>query len=785
MAENTIQIDIDNETTTHNSRDPHNAHNGKQVSLISLSPNGTYIVTYSNNDNSIEGWIVKDSKLILDPQVYAYKLPEKSEYIPSIKVNDSKIFCYNNFYGVKVFQMSNEHEQIKLNPPPKVRWPTIYLKNNGNLVIFDYDKILVYSMNIKINDELVLMSSYELIYHVIEGTIDEDNNIWAISSRCLFHWDLETLRLKYNYSLGFIAARYRGSKDLIVITKGNSIVVNYHNEIAIFLKGVHFPIRNIQLEGTILKVELCEVQNDVYLLAFNLPKKDEKQKIILYSTNDINKQPINVSMIFTENDSKNKFILYEYRSESKEAFGLDNGNISYINLSCLNWHEFLESHREDDDFVGWNNYLCQASEENYYNDTLASPDMENIRSLFSIEHKDITDINFNNQKYKWRIDLKSKNLSVYTDKEVLLCSEKISGMVKRHWKILNNNALALRDDCYIIIFEYDNNNKSIKIQYQFNKDSKLNLKDFSGFLLPMNIISLKYNKVISSIIEDDRCLAKYGPTLFLNLIKSSDPKLTCYIEDIYNKCTKLVKGNSKRNLRFLKIITLSMYDLYKKYPDYITKFNSEMFMILDPFNETISDNKYNSHSHFSAFSQEIEISKITKYSKFFSIFKFFQYLYLLLSYLPDFIITSNSKAIQYITLVVPYVNYSCYPLEYSWWKELFYPKSSVFVITCKKEFYTNWNGEAIISFKWERFGRIYYFINWLIFMVFLVCFTIASYPTYSLTQETIFKLHQTSILFGFFHLIFELRQFVWNPRKYFLSIWNLFGKNIFRIYFLN
>ena len=135
---------------------------------------------------------------------------------------------------------------------------------------------------------------------------------------------------------------------------------------------------------------------------------------------------------------------------------------------------------------------------------------------------------------------------------------------------------------------------------------------------------------------------------------------------------------------------------------------------------------------------------------------------------------------QHIILIVPYINCSSYPLNYFWLKEiLIRPQSSTFTKICKKEFYTNWNGEAIIQFKWEKFAKYYYYAIWLTFMVFLVCFTIASYPTSSITQETRIKLYQTSIVFGFLHLVFELKQFIWNPKIYFLRIWNWFGKCIF------
>ncbi|CAB4441887.1 unnamed protein product [Rhizophagus irregularis] len=737
-----------------NPRDPHNAHDGKQVSLVSLSPNGKYIVTYSRDDKSIEGWIVKDSKLILDPEASVYKLQKNTIYEDNyevISVYDSKIgyFVYN--YHIEIFRMSNENQQIELNPPPESLKSTkkINFKKNGDLILSNNSKILIYhSKHDKMSNELSLVSYHKLLSsynNVIKGVFIDDDNIWVISPNYLFHWDLKTFQLKFSYSLGF-TTKY-DVKKFTVITKGNSIAVNYIsyrnkiNEIAIFLKNVHFPIRNIQLKNSDMKIELCQVQNNVYLLAFNVPKKDEKQDIILYSITDINKQqPIDASKIFndvdSENDSKNKFILYEYNSESKEAFGLVDGKFSYIDLLDLNWHEFFESHKEDDDLVGWNDYLGQTFKY-YYNDTLAIPDMENIKSLHSpsesknmkeirslfsdeYENKNIAtkDINFNNQKYKWRIELKNykldklvenpdelgyldelgklDKLSVYSDKE-FLCSKdlgiKLTKFTRLNWKILNNNALALRFEerysKFIAIYEYDIHNKCIKTQYFiYKKEGPI---DFSGPILPMidtkDIADLEKDNhkqyftqlsdSIVSIIEDERCLAKYGPTLLSNLVKSTDPKLTRHMEDIYNKCIKLVKEDPKRNMKFLNI-TSSMNGLYKKYPDYITKFNSEMFMVLDPSNERIySDRDY---SHFCTLSDEVEIQFLESSSKF----------DMLLDNL-EIEIDIGEQRKQQIVLITPYLDYSRYPSKYSSWKEIFYPPSSVFVNTCKKEFYSNWN----------------------------------------------------------------------------------------------
>ncbi|GBC16963.2 hypothetical protein GLOIN_2v1483183 [Rhizophagus irregularis DAOM 181602=DAOM 197198] len=707
-----------------NSRD---AHYGNKISSVSISPNGTYAVTYCGDDNSIEGWIIEDSKLVLNSKS-PFKLSDSfyilTEKSIRIKVNNSQIVCCytrNNYSGyddkyikIEVYQMTSEPRLIKLNPPIKFwpdsyEWPIFNFKKNNDLIIFQSNILSVYSQNNKINGDLILKSSSRLSGRIIGVTIDVDNdNIWAISDNYLFKWDLETLELKFSYSLGFTVIYNidMKDKDLTIISKANLTIVKYYNEIVIFSKDVHYPIRKIQTEISNIKVKLLYDSQNYYLLVFNMPKKDEKQNIFLYHPSDINKKPVDISKIFKEDNSNNNFILYEYNSESKVAIGLVNGRFSCINLSNKKWHEFFDKEIEES---------STPFEKDVCNDTLLVPDMENIKSLFLKKRTIIYTfkmLEFKDKKYHWRI-LKEGNgyvLSVL-DSNGVSCSKKVIPRL-RNFEILGNNALVIRLDNYqLIIFEYDHDNKEIKESSFINK--------FSGNILPITDINTVgvckkntdfyaiWSEMIISLIEDDKYFEKYGATLLPMLIKSNDPKSAHHIKEIYNKCIKLVKEDLKRNLKLLNIITSSMYDLYKKYPDYLTQFNSEMFLVLDPYFEKTNNN-------------------------------------------------SND-----------------YPSKYNWWKEIIYPPSNNFIKTCKKEFYTNWNGEAVIDFKWKKFGRLYYFIIWLIFIAFLICFTIASYPTNSLSQEIRIKLYKTSIAFGFFHLIFELRQFIWSPKKY-LNIWNVF-----------
>ena len=37
-----------------------------------------------------------------------------------------------------------------------------------------------------------------------------------------------------------------------------------------------------------------------------------------------------------------------------------------------------------------------------------------------------------------------------------------------------------------------------------------------------------------------------------------------------------------------------------------------------------------------------------------------------------------------------------------------------------------WNGEALINFKWNTYGKYYYAIIWIGFMALLGCFTVAA-----------------------------------------------------------
>ncbi|PKC68823.1 hypothetical protein RhiirA1_456782 [Rhizophagus irregularis] len=128
-----------------------------------------------------------------------------------------------------------------------------------------------------------------------------------------------------------------------------------------------------------------------------------------------------------------------------------------------------------------------------------------------------------------------------------------------------------------------------------------------------------------------------------------------------------------------------------------------------------------------------------------------------------------------ITLMNPYIKFVNYPQDYNLFKELLMPQSSPFVKTISRDIYKTWNGETIINFKWNKFGKYYYAIIWFGFMGLLGCFTAAAtIPKQYIDDNVQKQLLIASIVLGIIHLSFEIHQFVYNPTKWFSDFWNIF-----------
>ncbi|GBC03030.1 hypothetical protein RclHR1_04950002 [Rhizophagus clarus] len=126
-----------------------------------------------------------------------------------------------------------------------------------------------------------------------------------------------------------------------------------------------------------------------------------------------------------------------------------------------------------------------------------------------------------------------------------------------------------------------------------------------------------------------------------------------------------------------------------------------------------------------------------------------------------------------ITFMIPYIKFVNYPQEYSWFWELIRPQSSLFVKIISEDIYKTWDGEVLINFKWNTFGKYYYTMIWISYMALLGCFTVtATIPQQYINKDVQKQLLTTSIILGFIHLSFEIRQIIYNPVKWICDFWN-------------
>ncbi|PKC75177.1 hypothetical protein RhiirA1_504889 [Rhizophagus irregularis] len=362
--------------------------------------------------------------------------------------------------------------------------------------------------------------------------------------------------------------------------------------------------------------------------------------------------------------------------------------------------------------------------------------------------------------------------------------------------------------------------KNLKVLLKPYYDSQSNLP------LPPNYNSFKINgEWISYVQGNKENLLRYGDKLLSFAIKEHELDL---IEVIYNKCIDWFKEDLGNNWMFLNIISSAMPLLNRHYPEYVLRYSLETTMIIDhPFysidyqlmksqlysfqylklvnlTRSLLFLRYNAVLIRMSYNHKIiyKIVNIIQYTILFVIILLLPifFIYMAVFYLLEkfhvisnmrteeifawvyFVLSdklSSTRKIPTITFMVPYINFVSYPQRYNWFLELFNPQSSPFVDTITNEdIYNTWSGEAIINFKWNTYGKYYYSIIWIGFLALLGCFTAAAtIPQQYIDDDVRKNLLVASIIIGFIHLIFEVRQFIqfiYDPFKWILDFWNIF-----------
>jgi hypothetical protein len=384
-------------------------------------------------------------------------------------------------------------------------------------------------------------------------------------------------------------------------------------------------------------------------------------------------------------------------------------------------------------------------------------------------------------------------------------------------------------------YQQDMNDQQYEIKYKqvIKKCMKIlqsnYKKKFLNSTLPLsNYDCFKSNdEWVSFVKVNKESLLKDGVELLKFAIKEHKLEL---VENIYKKCIIYFKEDLKNNKMFLSIITSTAQLLNEYYPEYILRYSSELSMIID--SPLYNIEHQNNNLHLYSFFQNPQIVNLTR-SIWWTKYQYLQFvitekrkksmaiiaviiiipfaiqlsimLFILPIFFPTFFILSkyhfindiyrndifsgvyfdkvskSSKiskhiSIPTITFMIPYIKFVNYPQDYNWFWELIRPNPSPFTETINREIYKTWNGEALINFKWNTYGKYYYTIIWIGFIILLGCFTVAAtIPKQYINEDMQKQLLIASIILGFIHLSFEVRQIIYNPIKWIHDTWNLFG----------
>ncbi|GET62243.1 hypothetical protein GLOIN_2v1874127 [Rhizophagus irregularis DAOM 181602=DAOM 197198] len=514
-----------------------------------------------------------------------------------------------------------------------------------------------------------------------------------------------------------------------------------------------------------------------------------------------------------------------FQTTDKYAFGILDGNV---------WKIKLEENISKINFSSQNSDVQVIEDSNDYFDehlniNLFKSYMDEIRELFQ-------KLSNSKSEYKRKLKQNDQNLVeriIITDKLLQVWKIKIIGHnkimlrvfkkadVKRKWELTDTKItkfnvsdarkiklleikLFTDDDIILIttigflIYHFNENKKSMSLIYwnyleltypnvgtlnfedpEFFGDFKALLKPY--YTLQFNLPLLNYDSFkicdewISYVKDNKGNLLKYGDKLLSFAIKEHKLDL---IEEIYKKCISWFNEDLGNNWMFLSIITSTTPLLNKYYPEYILRYSLETTMIIDhPFYSIEYQHTKSLYSF--QYLQLVDLTRSILWSKY----KFFLHgllnnyetifwiliilrlliLIVMILLLPFFLIyiavfyilekyhfineifdigvfstfyfvLSNkltTRETPIITFMVPYIKFVNYPLYYNWFLELIKPQPSLFVETISRDIYKTWSGEAIINFKWNTYGR-------------------------------------------FIHLSFEVRQFIYNPLKWFYDFWNIF-----------
>ncbi|GBC33917.2 hypothetical protein GLOIN_2v1767492 [Rhizophagus irregularis DAOM 181602=DAOM 197198] len=143
-------------------------HNGKPITMIEISPNENYFITYSERDSSIVGWNVEDINKV---QLKFDKTVKINHGIKSLCVSDNKKLAYICHGDNFVIDMDNKDKNIALSFYGRVDAEIIISFETKNIGIFSNDEKFIF---LKTNDKIIV---YSIELEILIDSLDINDDI--------------------------------------------------------------------------------------------------------------------------------------------------------------------------------------------------------------------------------------------------------------------------------------------------------------------------------------------------------------------------------------------------------------------------------------------------------------------------------------------------------------------------------------------------------------------------------------------------------------------------------
>jgi hypothetical protein len=472
------------------------------------------------------------------------------------------------------------------------------------------------------------------------------------------------------------------------------------------------------------------------------------------------------------------------------------GNILYTKLTN-NKHEQLIIHENvisivgnDGNNVQIENIFENAKEQLYKKmPTHFLLSMANSASIIR-DHKGESkefnkDIEVSSTSITWKINKSENKLSANKNSQEIdriILDRKIFDIFYSY--ILPNDDFVIHThSSYGIIFTLNSQNK---IELLFF--SQLSKDDEYHYSYANNSFETIFNKfmdqpiiieMIVNYLNNISTFSLYASNILQAAVRSRKGDI---IDLIIEKCIDHYNKNPE-NIYIFKVITSSISKIQKYNHFYVKKFLNYTSLI-----KVLQKNKYEDikvigqrkfflpififfpYHHLYGFTHDTDDDSYLLRSTFF--LNLFRSLGDILNSLFNYLISPLSKERSAVKLYIPLPQFVSYNTKYNSLKEFFLgPEKNEFLRLRGSDLYSDWNGEALLNFKWKKFGRLYYCINWFFYAIFLITFALATHGKFPRVFFII------SAILGFLQLLFfEVRQFLWNMKKYIFNIWNLFGK---------